>query len=263
MKIIYFLLPLLFIFHANAAGNDTVEFIDLGRFTQESIAHIISESENSPTNESKIKFISENFLDVPYLGHTLIGSNDKQEILTINLSGMDCFTYIDYVEAIRNSSGYGNFSDQVRNIRYKNGTVDYRARNHFFSDWPAYNSRYVKDFTKTIGGTDSVTVKKYLNLKKDGSNFLSGIPVVERNITYIPTDSLSPGVIAGIKTGDYIGIYSNIDGLDVSHTGIIIKKDGKAYIRHASSKKSNNKVLDEDLLLYMKNKPGLVIYRPV
>ena len=105
MKIIYLLLPILLFIQANAVGNDTVEFIDLGKFTRDSIDNIISESGRTPANQSKIKIISEKFLDVPYLGHTLIGSNDKQEILTINLSGMDCFTYIDYVEAIRNSSG--------------------------------------------------------------------------------------------------------------------------------------------------------------
>ena len=254
---------LLYLSAAYTVGGDTIEFTDLGKFTEQSIGQIIGESNTTPARETKIEIISEKFLGVPYLGHTLIGSNEKQEILTINLSGMDCFTYIDYVEAIRNSSDYSSFSDHVRNIRYKDGLVDYLTRNHFFSDWPFNNSAYVKDVTMNIGGDDTLTVKKYLNRKKDGSHYLSGIPVVERNITYIPSDKISQEIIARINTGDYIGIYSGLDGLDVSHTGIVIKKNGRAYIRHASSKKANQKVLDEDLLLYIKNKPGLVIYRPV
>jgi hypothetical protein len=64
-------------------------------------------------------------------------------------------------------------------------------------------------------------------------------------------------------SGDFVGIYTDKEGLDVSHTGIIIKKDGKVFLRHASSKEKNQKVVDENLSEYMKNKPGLVVYRPV
>ena len=128
---------------------------------------------------------------------------------------------------------------------------------------PVYNPSNVKDITGEVGGTDSVTVKKSLNRKKDGSYFLPGIPVTDREITYIPSGKLTPEIIGKISSGDYVGIYSGIDGLDVSHTGIVIKKDGKAYLRHASSREANRKVLDEELIVYMKNKPGLVIYRPL
>ena len=263
MKIIYFFLLLFFLSLTYSYSSDTPEFIDLGNFTQQSIDQIIDSSNELTSEDTKIEKISGNFLNVPYLGHTLIGSNTKQEILTINLSGMDCFTYIDYVEAIRNSSDFGSFKNQVKNIRYKDGIVEYSTRNHFFSDWPQNNSSNVKDITKNFGSKNTITVKKYLNLKEDGSNYLDGIPVVERDITYIPTEKLSPDILEKLNTGDYIGIYSNLDGLDVSHTGIIVKKDDKAYIRHASSKKVNNKVLDEDLVVYLKNKPGIVVYRPI
>lgn len=263
MKILYFLLLLLYTSSTYTFGSDAVEFVELGKFTQQSINRIIGVSNEIPLEGEKIETISKNFLNVPYLGHTLIGSNNKQEILTINLSGMDCFTYIDYVEAIRSSSDFNSFKDQVKNIRYKGGIVDYRARNHFFSDWPLNNSTNIVDVTEQFGSGNIITVKKYLNLKNDGSNYLDGIPVVERNITYIPTDKISPKITEKLKTGDYIGIYSKLDGLDVSHTGIVVKKDGKVFIRHASSRKVNNKVLDEDLVVYLKNKPGIVVYRPI
>ena len=66
-----------------------------------------------------------------------------------------------------------------------------------------------------------------------------------------------------LQTGDYVGIYTDKEGLDVSHTGIIIRKGGVVFLRHASSKEKNQKVVDEVLSGYMQNKPGLVIYRPV
>ncbi len=263
MKIFSIIIFLLFISPLYTFGSDAAEFIELGKFSRQYIDLIINKSGKNSSGKNKIETISYNFIDVPYLGHTLIGSQDKKEILTINLGGVDCFTYIDYVEAIRNSSDFDSFKDNVRTIRYKDGVVDYSARNHFFSDWPIYNTANVKDISSIIGEDSSVTIKKQLNLKSDGTRYLPGIPVVERQITYIPTDKLTPGILDKINTGDYIGIYSGLDGLDVSHTGIVIKKEGTAYLRHASSRKKNKKVLDENLKLYLKNKPGIVIYRPL
>ena len=70
-------------------------------------------------------------------------------------------------------------------------------------------------------------------------------------------------MVGNIKSGDYIGIYTEIPGLDVTHTGIAIKKGDKTYLRHASSKKSNQKVVDEDFKEYAAKVPGIVIYRPI
>ncbi|MHC4725403.1 MAG: N-acetylmuramoyl-L-alanine amidase-like domain-containing protein, partial [Planctomycetota bacterium] len=82
-----------------------------------------------------------------------------------------------------------------------------------------------------------------------------------RKITYIPSESIDNDILKKMNTGDYAGIYTNLDGLDVSHTGIIIKKKDKVYLRHASSKDMYRKVVDEDLIEYFKNKPGILVYR--
>ena len=68
--------------------------------------------------------------------------------------------------------------------------------------------------------------------------------------------------LAGFETGDYVGIYSKTEGLDVSHTGIIIKQGSLVYMRHASSVKKHMKVLDEELMEYLKARPGLIVLRP-
>jgi len=90
---------------------------------------------------------------------------------------------------------------------------------------------------------------------------LPGIPIVKREIKYIPTERIDGSVLDSLKSGDYIGIYTDKPGLDVSHTGIIIKKDDKTYIRHASSRARNMKVVDEELLSYLSHAPGIVVYR--
>jgi hypothetical protein len=65
-----------------------------------------------------------------------------------------------------------------------------------------------------------------------------------------------------LRTGDYVGIYAEARGLDVSHVGIIVKSDDTAHLRHASSIPSHRRVIDEDFVTYMSGKPGMIVLRP-
>ena len=92
------------------------------------------------------------------------------------------------------------------------------------------------------------------------SYFLPGIRPFERMISYIPSESVNKTTCCAIKTGDYVGIYSNLSGLDVSHVGIIVKDGPGIYFRHASS--AARKVVDQDFSEYIAGKPGIIILRP-
>ena len=256
-------LPLLSI-HAEAGTNEkTAEVIELGRWTEGGLTEIMTKSSKLGSTGERINFISEKFLGTPYAGSTLTGDINSPEVFTIDLEGMDCFTFIDYVESMSLSVSFPEFKDTLRQIRYRDGVVAFPNRNHFFSDWPVYNSGYIKDVTSALGGAKTMEASKNLNRKSDGTYYLPGIPVINRTIHYIPSPALDNVVMSKLQTGDYAGIYTDKEGLDVSHTGIIIKKGSEVYLRHASSKEKNQKVVDEVLGEYMQNKPGLVIYRPV
>lgn len=241
-------------------SEKSIEIIELGNWNQKKLQDIIAEKPE-PVSE-QIDFLSEKFLGTPYEADTLTGDINTAEVFTVNLKGMDCFTYIDYVEALRLSETENKFDPNLKSIRYKDGKVSFKNRNHFFSDWPIRNSENIVDVTHEIGGHNAVIVQKSLNLKKDGTTFLPGIPVVPREFYYIPSSSVNKEIISQLRTGDYVGMYTEIDGLDVTHTGIIIKNEDGVFLRHASSKKGNQKVVDEDLSEYIKNVPGIVVYRP-
>ncbi len=234
----------------------------LGSWTEKDLNSIMEQSSKIQDVGGRIDFLSGKFLNTEYEESTLVGDINHPEERVINLEGMDCFTYIDYVEAMQLSSSYPMFVDNIQRIRYQSGEVDFRNRNHFFTDWAVYNSDNIVDVTKEVGGQRTRTVKKFLNKKKDGTPDLPGIPVKERTVHYIPSQSIDDTVIGRLKTGDYIGIYTHTDGLDVSHTGILVRKGDKVYLRHASSRKDNRRVVDEELLAYMLDKPGLVVLRP-
>ncbi len=246
--------------------SDTIvtgkELIILGKWNEKQLDYIIRESSKIHDLDIRIDFLSEQFLNVDYKESTLIGNINIPEVFVVNLQGVDCFTYIDYVEAMRLSNSFPEFKDKLRTIRYQSGNVDFLKRNHFFTDWEYFNSEYVDDVTEKIGGNKTKTVLKTLNDKNDGTYFLPGIPPKQRKIKYIPSEAIDVEMVSKLRSGDYIGIYSNQDGLDVSHVGIVIKEGSKVYFRHASSSEENRKVVDDDFITYISDKPGMLILKP-
>jgi hypothetical protein len=233
----------------------------LGKFSQEELDHIIRESSKIKVVGKRIDFISRQFLGLDYVESTLIGDTNIPEVFVINLKGVDCFTFIDYIEAMRLSNSFSEFKVNVRKVRYKSGKIAFENRNHFFTDWLEFNSAFVDDVTDKISDEKTIRVQKTLNEKEDKTYFLPGVRPVHREITYIPSDRIDESVINKLRTGDYVGIYSKVKGLDVSHVGIIIKDGKKVLLRHASSAAKNRKVVDEDFIQYIANKTGIIVLR--
>ena len=234
----------------------------LGKWTIEELDLLLRNSSLIRDVGERIGFLSKQFLGVAYQESTLVGGPHTPEILVLNLAGVDCFTLIDYVEAMRLSGSFSEFIESLRRVRYRRGEVSFEMRNHFFTDWVEYNAGTIGDVTAVIGGPKAITVRKRLNLRRDGTPIVQGIPPKEREIHYIPVNALDDLTLGRLKTGDYAGIYSDDDGLDVSHVGIIIRTEDGIFLRHASSRMSHRKVIDEEFNDYIAEKQGLVVLRP-
>lgn len=206
----------------------------------------------------KIAFISEQFLGTAYQYDTLHGNPDEKEQMVINLTAMDCFTYLDYVEALRLSPSVSDFAEKLKNVRYFDGEVNFAKRRHFFTDWVADDRTSVQDITSDLPG--AVTVEKIINRRTDTESWIKHIPHTMRMVTYIPGFKIDQNLAKLLKNGDYIGIYSDKAGLDVSHTGIFIRdKKGAALFRNASSK--DMKVTDYPFVKYASESKGIVVFR--
>ena len=237
------------------------EIINLGKWDEKSLDTLIRGTFRIRDMSKGIARLSGQFIGVSYRESTMIGDADRQEIFVINLEGVDCFTFIDYVEALRLSSSFEEFKENVRKVRYRSGTVAYTQRNHFFTDWIEFNKELVEDVTGIVGGQAAERIQKTLNLKEDGTYFVEGIIPRTREIAFIPSGSVDDEIIAALRTGDYAGIYSEKEGLDVTHVGIIIKEKNKTWLRNASSLDAYRKVVDQDLKEYLAGKPGLIVLR--
>lgn len=236
--------------------------IDWGNWSREQIDTLIKEDAKSSTGQ-RIERISQAFLGTPYLAASLIGSSTEQEQLVIRLDGFDCFTFIDTVEALRRSQSLADFRARLQQVRYRDSRVDFLTRRHFFSDWAHADEHRVRDVTGKIGRNAVKKVEKVLNRKTDGSYYLKGYPPVPRTLTYLPSAEITPNHLEKMHSGDYLGIYTDKAGLDVTHVGIVIKKGATPYFRHASSSAQFQQVIDSELSKYLKTATGIIILRPL
>jgi hypothetical protein len=210
----------------------------------------------------RVVHISEPFLGTPYRAGTLIGSDKLPERLVVEFAAVDCFTFLDYVEALRRSASPDEFRQRLVEVRYRDGIVAWDHRRHFFTDWAAAPGARVVDVTAEVGGASTRQALKQLNRKADGSLFLPGVAVQERTVSFVPTAALDNSVLARLRSGDYLGIYTATAGLDVTHVGLVVRRDGQLWLRHASSRREIGRVVDSDLRDYLAGKPGIALLRP-
>jgi hypothetical protein len=153
--------------------------------------------------------------------------------LRLDLTSFDCVLLIEQLLALIHSRTLTEFPDQVRRLRYDNGQVDYCQRNHYFSRW-AQNAEQLgllQDITPTLPGA-STRVRKLAFMSSHPSSYKPMhqeryrhcISQLERSLVvnqaYVPLSALS-NAAAGLKNGDIFALVTAINGLDVTHTGIL------------------------------------------
>ena len=206
------------------------------------------------TPNELVAFYADKLLGTPYVAHTLEGD---EELLTINIDELDCTTFIETLYALARTTMNGRYSwrdyaANLENLRYRNGEMgDYSTRMHYISEWILNNSARgnLKEITadlphadyliKTI---DFMTKHKdsYRSLKNDSAMVekIKGYEMALRNhrMPYLKKSWLGDKAVkAALRNGDFVGLVTKIEGLDISHLGIIYKDDkGEIYLLDAS-----------------------------
>ena len=103
------------------------------------IGQLIVEARGNSTISQRIDFISGALRGTPYLGYTLIGGPTRPENFVVRDDVFDCVTFCETVLAAAIAGNRSQFDSVLRNIRYHNGTVAWRERNHYFFEWCQHN----------------------------------------------------------------------------------------------------------------------------
>ncbi len=236
---------------------------------------------SKPINEV-IVAIGKSFLGTEYIAHTL--EKEGEEKLVINLTGLDCTTFLESTLAFarcikKGKTSFDDYQNELQFIRYRDGKIDqYPSRLHYFSDWIYNNQKkgIIKDITKEIGGEKikfnvyfmSENPKFYKQLEEH-PEFIHIIKKQEKGINkreyyFIPKNGIEK-IESKIKTGDLIALTTSDKGLDIGHVGIAIRmEDGRIHFMHApivGSKVQITKIPLSDYAQKIKKHTGIIVLR--
>ncbi|NTZ06305.1 DUF1460 domain-containing protein [Burkholderia metallica] len=244
-------------------NDQRVVTLTMNAYTSARLDALLAERATHASDDTgqMIERMSGALLGTAYRDDTLIGSPTTPEQLVIDLQGVDCFTYLDYVDALRKSSTRAAFIRNLIDTRYINDHVGFLQRKHFFTDWAYRPPQNAVDVTASVS-MRAETVRKILNRKSNGGTYVPGVPPIERPITFIPAGFVDAYVVSQLRTGDFIGIYATADGLDVTHVGIFVMTERGPMLRNASSLEKNRRVVDSPFLEYVARTPGIIVLRP-
>jgi len=196
------------------------------------------------------------------------------EPLVINLQGVDCTTFVEYVTAARlGRQSVLNANDSilqrfVQALRYRQGRRgNYATRKHYFSEWISEGEQQglLTDVTRSLPGARplqkricfmSANPKYYPQLAN--AELLATIREVEGQLSaqttyYLPVAQIAQAAVA-LQHGDIVAFVTDKAGLDIQHVGFVYDPDhtGRPRLLHASSAKGQVILSDGTLADYAK-----------
>lgn len=203
---------------------------------EERISRLIVESKTQPGIAQRVDFISAALRGTRYRGSTLIGGPRRKEKFVTRDDAFDCVTFCETVLAAAIANEPGEFDTTLRTIRYHNGVVAWRERNHYFFEW---GQRNVENKTcRWVAMDGSIDIQKTVNAQR-------GLGRRRFPMTVIPRATLLANK-AQLAPGDIIGFVTQRKNLDYFHVGFVaFGGDGELLLRHASQ--SRHRVLDESM----------------
>ncbi len=259
-----------------SAGADTTQ----ARFEQ-----VMDYAKEAKLHERPIgaimQVLGQQFMEKPYLTGTL--DEPATEQLVIRFDGFDCVTYVETLLAMARGVAvqdyrFTTFAQHLEEQRYRGGTLNgYCSRLHYFTEWIDDNAARgtVQSLTASLGGVvlrDSVDFMSthrsaYPRFATNDSLWACvrdmEMQLRERTIRYIPQDQIR-ATYDRLQAGDIVAMATDIDGLDIAHTGLVYDGgDGDIGLLHAST--SGGVTVSPDLQRYVQNidhQIGILVARP-
>ncbi|MBI4418966.1 MAG: DUF1460 domain-containing protein [Ignavibacteriales bacterium] len=222
------------------------------------------------------------FLGTEYVARTL--EVPGPERLIVNMRGLDCVSFYENALVLarcikKGTMTFVNYRDELKFIRYRGGVIDgYSSRLHYTSDYFYDNEKkgVWSDITRSLGGIPYRKTIKYMSTHRDQYRQLRENPAnleairkIEEEITrrekyFIPKDNVAE-IESGMVGGDIVGITTDIEGLDVLHTGILVRQGARLHLLHAPAGGKKVEVSEKDFPEYLtrnKRYTGVMIVRP-
>jgi Protein of unknown function (DUF1460) len=243
----------------------------------------------------RLQIVAQEFLGDPYRANLLDQSATEQPF--VSLHEFDCILFLETVLAVTSAlsstdlptidlttkpkpSIETNLFQEIQRYRYRDGKLDnYCSRLHYFSDWVLDNQQ--RGIVKDVG---TKPLKRSLNFMSQ--NWKKYPPIVTNTslkncikttesslsqklqsgqLNYIPIEDLSTEE-SKLRSGDLIGLVTNLKGLDVTHSGFLYRKGSAspAGLLHASQRSGIK--ISPNLERYVRGVDGaigIIVARPL
>jgi hypothetical protein len=204
------------------------------------VTRLMEDAKPQPKISERIDFISRGLMGARYQGYTLIGNATRPEEMVIRDDAFDCVTFCEIVLAAAAARNRAEFEPMLKKIRYHDGKVDWRERNHYWADWCQRNIDNKLCSPVMIG--EPLKVLKDVNSEPAVGRRKFVLETIPRERLMANAKLLSPG--------DIVGFVSRRPELDYFHTGFIaFGKRGELLARHAS--RSHRRVVEERIEDFM------------
>ena len=225
----------------------------------------------------------------PYVNYSL-EIDDRIESQSVNLTGMDCWTYYEnalaFARMLRYKPGPYKPQDMLHMVeveRYRGGTCTggYLSRMHHLEEVFHDNQRrgLAVNITPRIPGAErlqreiremTVQWKAYRYLKSNPS-LIEPMGRIEAQVSRLPVYHVPKSRVASIEKylqdGDICAITSNSTYGYTSHVGLIMRVKDRAYFCHATSDRDKGRmtVIDRPIADYVNGASkhaGIIVCRP-
>lgn len=231
-----------------------------------------------------VEFYARQLLGVPYVAHTLEGD---EELLTINIHELDCTTFVETLYALTRTTlsqrhSWRDYAACLENLRYRGGEMgDYSSRLHYISEWIIDNRMRgnLQDITPDLPHADYIIknidfmthhTDSYRQLKNDTAMVekIRRFELRNHRFPYVKKSWLNNKELKGaLRSGDFVGLVTKVEGLDISHMGIIIVDEkGDPYLLDASMTGAKVQLESKPLFWYLersKNNIGIRVFRMI
>ena len=238
-----FILILIAALITSCLASEEKRFFQMSNFEIDSLLVVTSQTQMTITE--KMKFYSELFLETDY-SWTCTGDGPYalfEANPLVNFKETNCMVFCEHVLALAISDSWDNFFNNLQQIRYKNGIIGMRTRNHYtMADWLPENNWILNDVSSKVGSSLTKSVTRTISHK----NFFNGKKIKDlryvledRKLTvdYVPKEDLSK-IKRNLKNGD-IGAILFADKKDIfsAHMFMIIEEKNQLIVRESSTSK--------------------------
>lgn len=200
-------------------------------------------SRKKMTITERMNYFSEMFLGMPYdLNCTGDGPYALYETRPlVNFEQTNCMVFCEHVLALSISDSWDNFFNNLQQIRYKDGIIGMRTRNHYtMADWLPENRWLLEDVSRKVGGPSTQTLTRTISHKTFFTNKnISDLRYVkpDRKITidYVPGEHLQD-IKGNLRAGDILAlIFADKEDIFSAHMLMVAEKNGNLLIRESSN----------------------------